>query len=589
MDSGSDYHRRSFLYRAGTASTGLAALLLSPSAVTARSRARTAADHTVTIEVSSDADSDYERVSTAIENLSSHTSSSTEDVVVDVAAGTYHPDPMVIEGVSQYSVTVRATGDATLVFDPDSPPREATSCFTIRDVDFDTTPPLDTVPDNARTVSIEGFEFDLRGELVNAIAVAPSAQMVVIRDNTFTKAADAINISGVSVGKGGHLLSLHNNDFRGLAPNIISDTARTLIRRITDNTVTDVASGGVDTDFLLAGVSILEFANNTVDGARINLNLWSTNIDTVHDNTFTGGSVGLRLTSGTIWSFHNNEIRDCETGLQVYEGGIVETIRASTIENATDIGLRIGPSGLIKTVATSTFAHNDTGIELRGGAEYHSRIETFTDNRVRENGTTGIRFGRATRIPVLTKSSFAGNQTHIEFAPVRDTVAAETNYDKMAFSQNVFATDATWAISLLPGYDGSGTLTATDNYWGAPSGPSGGTVDPKTATTADGAGSQIAVPVGTRPIRFDPYLEAAPFDTGPPPVVGADRPTDPDGDGRFEDVNADGAFDVTDIQALYTNQDSDAVQSNPDAFDFNGDGAVSILDVQALFAESLEN
>ncbi|MDQ2055083.1 MULTISPECIES: PQQ-binding-like beta-propeller repeat protein [Halobellus] len=69
-----------------------------------------------------------------------------------------------------------------------------------------------------------------------------------------------------------------------------------------------------------------------------------------------------------------------------------------------------------------------------------------------------------------------------------------------------------------------------------------------------------------------------------PDVTGSGSPAgDLDGDGRYEDVNGDGAFTATDVQALFANLDSDAVQENPELFDFNGDGQVDITDVQALF------
>jgi PKD repeat protein len=76
-----------------------------------------------------------------------------------------------------------------------------------------------------------------------------------------------------------------------------------------------------------------------------------------------------------------------------------------------------------------------------------------------------------------------------------------------------------------------------------------------------------------------------PAATGPGPVVGDDAPTDPDGDGLFEDVNGDGNATGTDVTALFTNIGSPAVQDNPSAFDFNGDGQVTGSDVTALFTE----
>jgi hypothetical protein len=61
--------------------------------------------------------------------------------------------------------------------------------------------------------------------------------------------------------------------------------------------------------------------------------------------------------------------------------------------------------------------------------------------------------------------------------------------------------------------------------------------------------------------------------------------TDPDGDGRFEDVNGDGDVDTVDVQALFAHRDDEAVRNNAEAFDFNRDGAADVVDVQALFRE----
>lgn len=73
---------------------------------------------------------------------------------------------------------------------------------------------------------------------------------------------------------------------------------------------------------------------------------------------------------------------------------------------------------------------------------------------------------------------------------------------------------------------------------------------------------------------------------GPPPVVGDQNPTDPDGDGVYEDINGDGEFDILDVQALFVNRDAATVTDNPQWYDFNDDGDVNIVDVQALFIEA---
>ena len=78
-------------------------------------------------------------------------------------------------------------------------------------------------------------------------------------------------------------------------------------------------------------------------------------------------------------------------------------------------------------------------------------------------------------------------------------------------------------------------------------------------------------------------------DVGLGTVPGGDGPpTDPGGNGVYEDVDGDEKQTIFDVQALFEGLDSEAVQSNPEAFNFNGDdnpeeGGVTIFDVQALF------
>ena len=75
-------------------------------------------------------------------------------------------------------------------------------------------------------------------------------------------------------------------------------------------------------------------------------------------------------------------------------------------------------------------------------------------------------------------------------------------------------------------------------------------------------------------------------ETGPAPVGDFQNPpTDPDGDGTYEDVNGDGTANVVDVQALFATFEDDSIQDNTDAFDFNGDGTVDVVDVQKLFTE----
>jgi hypothetical protein len=73
---------------------------------------------------------------------------------------------------------------------------------------------------------------------------------------------------------------------------------------------------------------------------------------------------------------------------------------------------------------------------------------------------------------------------------------------------------------------------------------------------------------------------------GPPPVVGDAAPTDPDNDGRYEDVNGRNGFNIIDVQALFNNLGTAKLNNNTAAFDFfQVRTGVDILDVQELFDE----
>jgi minor extracellular serine protease Vpr len=58
-------------------------------------------------------------------------------------------------------------------------------------------------------------------------------------------------------------------------------------------------------------------------------------------------------------------------------------------------------------------------------------------------------------------------------------------------------------------------------------------------------------------------------------------PTDPDGDGRFEDINGDGAVNVIDVSVLLGAFDGVAA-GEVTFYDFNDDEDLNILDVAAL-------
>lgn len=106
------------------------------------------------------------------------------------------------------------------------------------------------------------------------------------------------------------------------------------------------------------------------------------------------------------------------------------------------------------------------------------------------------------------------------------------------------------------------------------------------ADAGPGNSPWIAFRVDSFSTRTVTFSEDEPTEEPEIDVTGNGKPaTDTTGDGKLDDIDGDGSFTIFDVQALFGNLDSDAVQDNPDQFDFTGSGDVSVFDVQTLFGE----
>ena len=75
------------------------------------------------------------------------------------------------------------------------------------------------------------------------------------------------------------------------------------------------------------------------------------------------------------------------------------------------------------------------------------------------------------------------------------------------------------------------------------------------------------------------------FVTGPPTVTGGSAPTDPDGDGLYEDLNGNGRLDYDDVRVLFENFETDSVRLNKAAYDINENGELDFDDIVDLYEE----
>jgi len=68
-----------------------------------------------------------------------------------------------------------------------------------------------------------------------------------------------------------------------------------------------------------------------------------------------------------------------------------------------------------------------------------------------------------------------------------------------------------------------------------------------------------------------------------PQVPGYPAPTDPNGDGLYEDLNGNGRPDFNDVVVFFNNMEWIGVQNGFRYFDFNGNGRIDFNDVVRLF------
>ncbi|MFB6162072.1 MAG: glycoside hydrolase family 9 protein [Halococcoides sp.] len=109
--------------------------------------------------------------------------------------------------------------------------------------------------------------------------------------------------------------------------------------------------------------------------------------------------------------------------------------------------------------------------------------------------------------------------------------------------------------------------------------------DPTNDPSYQGIGQDGASVVPEIPVYLDGelvYGTEPDGGSGPPPIDGV-QPTDPDGDGLYEDLSGNSQIGFPDVNSFFQHSDSAVIQDHAEFYDFTGEGTINLQDVMALF------
>ena len=275
------------------------------------------------------------------------------------------------------------------------------------------------------------------------------------------------------------------------------------------------------------------------------------------------------------------------------DADLSNTHEAATTITVATITVEAGEEG------TSDFAFDSTGVDDTGGTSYtidSTEGSTLTVSEEPDPSETvslslqpadsEVQPGAQQTYELVVEGPANGIGSYDATITVGDTTVAEIT-DARAFQTSVGLFDTTIAadgssvqFSGLVQFDAASQLTLAEIDVAAADTTGETSLDLSVADIADSDASSYRVESATGATL------TVSEDAGPPPLPDQDNaPQDLDGDGLYEDVNGDDQFSIADVQIFFQNRDSDAVQNNPEAFNFDETDppAVTIGDVQALF------
>ncbi|WP_235028074.1 right-handed parallel beta-helix repeat-containing protein, partial [Halorubrum sp. JWXQ-INN 858] len=319
----------------------------------------------------------------------------------------------------------------------------------------------------------------------NVIITADTTGELTIADNTITGSettaisvgsAESLSVVGNDVTDANRGIDLLSADDAVIKDNVIDGTRFTGLR----------LAGSIG-DLVVTNNTVTDGDNNAVMQPGGGTNTISGDV-TVGENTITnngGEGVSLRLRGDHVTFTDNVVSNNGEVGVNLDIDGVSLTVANNIIaDNQGDIGFALEFDVTDGTVESNTVRNNEDGLVVtRQGWSPVEQI-TITENTIEENAGIGLTVdGDNLENFLVNQNSIAGNTDGLYYRP-----------------GDVYV------------------LNATNNWWGATDGPSGGLIDNETREVADGSGDSIAIRdvwwLDDDSVQFDPWLEAPLVNTG---------------------------------------------------------------------------
>jgi parallel beta-helix repeat protein len=396
---------------------------------------------------------------------------------------------------------------------------------------------------------------------INGCASLTEPGEYVLTDDLETE-GDCLTLGpGVTLDGNGHTLSGDGSGI-GLLFDIGRDESAVVRNLRITNFGAGAAVGSPNGGITLTDVSVTDNSVGIRGGPKGRIML--------RDSVVSDNGVGIGPGEGTRLSIVDSTLSGNEDEAVSTDVGHSTELKRSTVRN-NGAGIDTGQG----TFVDNSIIDNDGfGLRLIGlVAPTDLGSATIVGNEIRNNAGPGIEFTSSGG--VVRANEIAGNRIGIALLGVDDVFGDSA--PEYAFTRNDIEGNDEFGIQNAS----EQPVAATCNFWGDPTGPVA-EESPSEAPTGDALDGDVEfVPWSVEPVRG-----------GDPTCLGgktigdlSGQPTDPDGDGHYEDIDGDGDVDVDDVEAMFANRGDDVLRDHPEAFDFNDDGTVDVVDIRTLFNE----